>query len=309
MGKPMKAKDCRGIFTATLTPLTDDERLDVGAYEKLVNRILDEGQSGLYVAGTTGEGYGLDDSVRVDIYKQSVKAAQARRKGAFVIGHVGGVPTKRAVALGRAAADAGCNAISAIPPTGGKYNYDEITTYYAALAKATPLPLIVYYIPAFSGYDFPRPQLSRWMEIPNVIGLKFTSFDMYRLERLITLHPDKAFFNGHDEALLAGLITGAPAAIGATYNIVGKVGLKIYAAIQRGDLATARKAQAALNAFIEDMLSPGITWPRVYKAFVAETLGWPSPMTPGPGTVPPKDAARCMKASYEAAMALVETLP
>jgi len=304
----MQAKDCRGIFTATLTPLTDDERLNVGDYEKLVNRVLDEGQSGIYVAGTTGEGYALDDSVRVDIYKQSAKAVLSRRKKAFVIGHVGGVPTKRALALARAAAEAGCHALSAIPPAGGKYNYDEITAYYAAIADATSLPLIVYYIPAFSGYDFTRAQLSRWMEMPKVVGMKFTSFDVFRFERLITLHPDRAFFSGYDEALLSGLVSGARAAIGSTYNIMGKVALKVYAAVQRGDIATALKAQSALNAFIEDMVSPGINWPRVCKAFAAEILGWKSPMTPAPGAVPAKDAAKCMRASYEAAMALVDTL-
>ena len=305
----MQAKDCKGIFSATLTPLTEDERLDAASYEKLVHKVLDEGQSGIYVSGTTGEGYALDDSVRVEIYKLSARIVQSRRKGEFAIGHVGGVPTRRAVALARAAADAGCHAVSAVPPTGGKYNYDEITAYCTAIAQATPLPLIVYYMPAFSGYDFTRCQLSRWMEMPKVIGLKFTSFDMFRLERLIALHPDKAFFSGCDEALLSGLAVGARGAIGSTYNAVGKVALKVYAAVQRDDLDAARKAQAVLNGFMEDAFAPGTHWPRVYKAFVAELLGWPSPMAAGPGAVPSKDAVKCIKASYEAAMALAETLP
>ncbi len=309
MSTPMQEKDCRGIFAATLTPLTGDERLDVGAYEKLIHKVLDEGQAGIYVAGTTGEGYALDDGIRVEICKQSAKIAQSRRKPGLVIAHVGGVPTKRALALARAAADAGCNAISAVPPTGGRYNYDEITAYYSDIANATPLPLIVYYIPALSGYDFSRPQLSRWMEMPKVLGIKFTSFDMYRLERLATLHPSKVVFSGHDEALLAGLVSGAKGSIGATYNLMGRVALKIFAAVQRRDMDTARKAQAAMNAFIEDMLAPGITWSRSHKLLVAEVLGWPSAMTPGPGFIPSEDTIKCMRASYEAAIALIETLP
>ncbi|HYF48855.1 MAG TPA: dihydrodipicolinate synthase family protein, partial [Planctomycetota bacterium] len=245
------ADEWRGIYAACFTPLTSDEQLDEDAFERAARALIGEGQRGLYVCGSTGEGYALADDVRCAAFR--VAARIGRELNARIIAHVGSVPTRRAAAMARAAAECGCDSVAAIPPAGGRYSYVELTDYYTRLGQATALPLLVYHIPELSGYDFSRDELSRWLGLPNVAGIKFSSYDMYKLERLIALHTDKMFFHGADPMLMHGLAVGATGAIGSTYNLAGSIAIQIFESVRRNDIAAARRMQATLNTFIEVM--------------------------------------------------------
>jgi N-acetylneuraminate lyase len=295
---PLRRDGCRGIFSAILTPLTKKETLDEKCFAQLAHKLLAEGQAGLYVAGGTGEGTALDDNVRIETFRIAASVAKTRGKGEAVIAHVGGVATSRALYMARAAAEAGCNAIAALPPFGGRYSYAELTDYYRALSEAESIPLLVYHMPGGTGYDFSRRQLSGWLELPNVLGMKFTSDDMFRMERLATLHPDKAIFNGMDEMLMHGLASGALGAIGLTFNLIGPLALRLYDAFQRADRETVLAAQGTLNHLVEAYFDHGGL--RGFKAVAAEILGWPEVVSPAPGAIPGRDAYGSMKAAFAA---------
>ena len=290
---------CRGIIAAMLTPLTPDERLDRAPCEALVHTLLDEGQIGLYLSGSTGEGYALDDAVRVDLFQVAAAAARSRPDRATLIAQVGGVPTRRAVALARAAADAGCDAVSAITPAGGRYSFEEYKAYYQVLAAQSPLPLFVYHIPVVTGLRFSRPQLSELLELRNVVGMKYTNEDLFVLERLVTRHPDKVLLMGADQMLAFGLLAGAVGAIGTTYNLLGPVAIRIHRAVERGDMRAAVGEQGVLNAFVEALYEGGGL--RGFKALAAERFGWPSAVSPEPGLTPPPEVYAPMKRVLEAA--------
>jgi N-acetylneuraminate lyase len=204
--------------------------------------------------------------------------------------------------MARAAAEAGCHAIAAIPPHGGKYSYEELTGYYRALAAATPLPLFVYHIPEVSGYDYSREHLSRWLEMPNVLGMKFTSFDLFRLERLAALHPDKVIFSGADQMLAQGLASGARGAIGSTYNLAGPLAIRIHSAVRNNDIAAAMALQGRLNRFIECFQTEGRL--RGFKALAAGRFGWTSARSPAPGITPEASTLKSMRQTLEAALQL-----
>ena len=104
MTAPLNRESCRGIFAALLTPLTSDEDLDTDACERLVHALLDEGQPGLYLTGSTGEEFAIGDAVRAAVYSVAGRAVRERGKGERLIAHVGGVPTRRALSLARSAA-------------------------------------------------------------------------------------------------------------------------------------------------------------------------------------------------------------
>jgi N-acetylneuraminate lyase len=295
----------RGIYAACFTPITDDDKLDVGALENLTHALLAEGQRGLYVTGSTGEGFALEDNVRVDAFRTA--AAAAKSKDARIIAHVGGVPTRRAIAMARAAADVGCRAVAAIPPYGGSYTYDELTAYYAALAKDSPLPLLVYHIPEVSGYQLTREQLSRWLQMPHVAGMKYSANDMFVLERLCALHPDKLIFHGPDPLLMHGLANGVTAAIGATYNLAGLIALKILSAFDRQDYDSVRRGQAALNSFIESKNANGNM--RAMKALVAKRNGWNSGRSPLPATTVSPEKLAAVERALEESLSIAAKLP
>jgi N-acetylneuraminate lyase len=267
-----------GIYAACFTPLTADEGLDEAGFIRHVESLLGQPIRGLYVAGSTGEGFAIDDEVRAATFR--IAADRVRRRPEMrIIAHVGSLHTRRAIALAREAERCGCHAVAAVPPAGWKYSYDEITGFYRDIAGATALPLIVYHIPQLTGYDFTYRQLAAWLEMPNVVGLKYSSGDLYTMERLLSRYPRKLIFHGMDELLMHGIALGAVGAIGSTYNLVAPLAERIMAAAQRSD-PTARTLQASLNAFIETILASGGV--RAMKAVAAWREGWAHPGSPRP---------------------------
>ena len=140
----------RGIYPAMLTPLNQDESIDEDACIHLISHLA-ESCKGLYLTGGTGEEYGISDSVRMDVFQIAVSTAKGKIK---LIAHIGGVHTLRAVKMVQAACKAGVDAVSALPPHGGKYSFSEIFSFYKDIAEVSNVPLFIYYIPQTNGYKF-----------------------------------------------------------------------------------------------------------------------------------------------------------
>jgi len=287
----------RGVYAATLTPLRADESLDEEACAALTDRLLSEGQAGLYITGGTGEEYAIDDQVRVALYPLAMKAARGRGR---IIAHVGGVPTRRALRLLKAACDSGVDAVSALVPHGGRYDFDELLDYYRVLAAESSVPLLGYHIPAVTRYDLSLDELSAVLELPNVAGLKFTSSDFYLLERLRRRFPSRLLFAGRDEMLLSGLAAGADGAIGTSYNLVGAQAVELVRCFDAGDLAGALSQQGRINGFLEAFRGCPHHM-RAIKLLAAEEFGWECAVSPAPGQMPTSESIEPLRRAFRAA--------
>ena len=261
----------QGTYPAMLTPLTEEERLDPEGAVRLARGLLSEGHKGLYLTGNTGECYAIDDSVRIELFRHM---ASEIKEEATLIAHIGGVPTRRAVRMTHAACESGLHAVAAMTPYGGRYTDDEIVLFYRDLAAESSLPLFGYHIPSATGYSLGLDTLSQIMEIPNVIGMKFTHYDCHLLERLCTAFPDKVFLMGSDQMLLQGLSAGACGGVGTTYNLLGPWVLRVCERFANDDLNGARDAQRVVNAFVQSVVPLGPKWFRAFKALAAEKYGF-----------------------------------
>jgi N-acetylneuraminate lyase len=236
-----------GIYPAFLTPLDRDLRLVPSIAEKLLHHLMDTGVDGTYVAGSTGEGLRLSLEQRRLLTETIAHALPAGKK---LIVHVGTPSVSDALALADHAARSGAHAISSLPPAGDALS---VRAYYEELAKYSSLPLILYYFPKAAPTAFQNSQeLIDISELPNVIGVKFTDFNVYLLQQLAKR--SKLVFNGYDEALVAGLLMGARGGIGSTYNVMPQVYLEIYRAACRGDWETARQWQSRANSVLDILL-------------------------------------------------------
>jgi len=184
------------------------------AYEALLESVYSAGVDGIYVCGQTGEGLLQSVDQRKRVAEVSLKCSPA---GKQVIVHVGAYRTADAVELARHAGRIGVTAVSALPPIGA-YSFAEIRRYYEAIAAAADLPLLVYYFPEVSPAIKTAEQILELCSIPNVVGLKFTDFDLYRMR--ILKQSGKVLFSGRDEVLAAGLMMGADGGIGTFYNVL-----------------------------------------------------------------------------------------
>lgn len=237
-----------GIYPALLTPLSEDGSLHLRALDASLERIYAAGCDGVYVAGSTGEGLLLPPELREQLAAATVKATPQGRK---MIVHVGANSTATAVRLARHAESCGAHAISSIAPP-GPFSFEDIETYYRDLAASTSLPLILYFFPASAPAVSTYGHLERLCAIPNVAGVKFTSFDLYTLGRIPSL--GKFVWNGHDEVLAAGLLMGACGGVGSIYNVEPELFLGIYRAATAGNWPEAKRLQDRANALITIVL-------------------------------------------------------
>lgn len=237
--------DLRRIFSALVTPMRDDESIDVEVLRELVERQIARGVEGFYCCGSSGEALLLSLEERSDVVRAVVDQVSGRVP---VIAHVGTIRTRDAVSLAREAADAGVAAVSLIPPYYYNWTSDEVTTYYQTVLDAVPLPVLLYNIPQFTRITFDKHTARVLFEHERLLGLKHTSHDMYALERMTSAYPDKIFFNGFDEIYLSALAAGATAT----------VFIRVRDAFARGDMAEARRVQSQINDVVETLVAHGV---------------------------------------------------
>lgn len=238
-----------GILPALITPLDGQGKLNTRSYELLLERVYGAGCHGVYVCGQTGEGLQLPLEVR----ERAVEVAVANTpKGRNVVAHVGALSTADAVRLARHASAAGVRAVSSLPPN-SNYGFAEAKEYYQALATASSAPLMLYYFPGHSTAIQSAGQLLELCTIPNVTGIKYTSFDLYTLS--LVERAGITIFNGHDEVLVAGLLMGAHGGIGSFYNLVPELFAGLYADARDARWAAAREKQDRVNDLIRAVLA------------------------------------------------------
>lgn len=238
-----------GILPALVTPVDSEGSLMDRSYEALLERVYVAGSHGVYVCGQTGEGLQLPLAVRERAVEVAVASTPA---GRTVVAHVGAASTADAVRLARHACRSGAHAISSLPP-GSQYSFAEVRAYYEAIAAASTVPVLVYYFPGHSAAIQTVEEILDLCTIPNVVGLKYTAFDLYRLS-LVSL-AGYTIFNGHDEVLAAGLLMGAHGGIGSFYNLTPSLFVGIHADARAGRWAEAREKQDRVNRLIRAVLA------------------------------------------------------
>jgi N-acetylneuraminate lyase len=233
-----------GILPAVVTPFDRDGRFAPGPFEKLLAEIYAADVAGIYVCGQTGEGLLQTVEQRKQVAEAAVRCSPA---GKAVIVHVGAHQLPDAIELARHAAKIGASAVSSLPPLGG-YPFAEIKRYYAALIEACELPFFIYYFPEICPAIGSADQLLELCDSPKVAGVKFTDFDLFKLETLA--RTGATVFNGRDECLVAGLLMGASGGIGTFYNLVPGLFVDVWRQARAGRWAEARCTQDRINGLI-----------------------------------------------------------
>jgi len=237
-------ENLQGILPAVVTPFDAEGQFSPTAFEQLMEALFAAGVHGVYVCGQTGEGLQQAPAQRKLVAEAAVRCAP---QAASVVIHVGAAALEDAAELARHAARIGATAISSLPPPGEQVP-ERILTYYRGLAEASELPLLLYYFPEITPAISNLQLLEDLLALPNVVGLKFTDFDLYRLSNFRRL--GHVVFNGRDEVLVAGLLMGASGGIGTFYNLIPELFLDVWDLSQKGDWEKAREIQGEINELI-----------------------------------------------------------
>lgn len=249
-------KQFEGIYPAIITPIDENEEINVNALEQVIEKTIKQGVSGFYVSGSTGESFLLRDEQRVQMVKAVCEIVNGR---CDVIANIGAFSTKATVKMAEEVAGFGVAALSAVPPFYFSYSKDEIKQYYYDLADASGLPVIIYNIPKLSGVSFGTAELLEMLSYKGMVGVKQTTMDLMQTEALVRqCGPETTVFNGHDEILLPALSVGVKASIGSTFSIMADVFVELKKAFDAGDMERAKYLQGKGNEMIKTLLDIGI---------------------------------------------------
>jgi N-acetylneuraminate lyase len=256
---PFSHFQLRGLVAATFTPFRANGSLNLPRIKPVIDAVIAQGATGLYVCGSTGEGPLLSTEERLLVAETSVKAAAGRVPVVIQVGH-NSITEARAIAAH--AQRIGADAISATPP--GYFKPDSLENFIACIAHiaggAPKLPFYYYHIPVLSGVRFDMVDFLRTggPRIPTLRGIKFSDATLH--EMLACVEFDAGCYDilfGIDEMLLAGLAFGARGAVGSTYNFSAPLYKKIIAAFEAGDLATARSLQSLSAEMVRIIVGNG----------------------------------------------------
>jgi len=228
-----------GVIPAMITLFDEHENVDVKRTREMTEFLIARGADGLYLTGSTGEGFLMDHEERKLVVETVVDQVAGRIP---VIVHVGDIGTRKSIELARHAEAVGADAISSVPPFYWKFSNEDIINYYRDIAQSTSLPMVIYSVPLAGslGVDL----IMQLAKLPNVKGLKFTGKDHDQLNYLkANLPEDFIIYSGCDEMALSGLAVGADGIIGSFYNVMPELFTAIARCIQQSDLKRGLRLQ------------------------------------------------------------------
>lgn len=248
-------KSFKGIFPALLTPFDKNDNVNTAEFKKLVERNIEQGVNGFYVAGSTGEAFLLSEEERRLVYSTVKEAAGDR---VTLIAHVGTVSTKQAVEYAKYVESIGYDAVSAVAPFYYKFSNAQVVEHYKTIADSVKIPLIIYNIPSFSGVELTLDEIADLLSHDNILGVKYTSNDYFKLQQIKERCPDAIIYNGFDEMMISGLAMGADGGIGSTYNFMADKFIKIQQLWENGDIKGAQEIQWQANKIITALCKVGV---------------------------------------------------
>lgn len=236
----------KGLINAPFTPMQANGDINTAVIPAYAQMLVKNGLKGVFINGSSGEGYMLTPEERMELAEAWIKAVP---EGFKVIVHVGSCCLRESERLAAHAEAIGAWGIGAMAPPFPKIGrIEELVKYCETIAAAAPsLPFYYYHIPAFNGAFLPMLDLLKAADgrIPNFAGIKYTFESLYEYNQC-RLYKDGKYdmLHGQDETILPSLAQGgAQGGIGGTTNYNGRELVGIIQAWENGDLETAREKQ------------------------------------------------------------------
>ena len=206
------------LLTAMVTPFDSSGAVDIDASVALARYLVEHGSDGLVVAGSTGEGSALSDDEKVALF-----AAVAETVTVPVLAGTSSADTAASVALTRRASDVGIAGILATTPAYARPSQSGIAQHLAAIADATPLPVMLYDIPSRTGRAIhPSTTIELVRTVANIVALKDASGQLAAAAQTkATLGDDFDLYSGDDALTLPFMAIGAVGVVSVCSHWVG----------------------------------------------------------------------------------------
>lgn len=223
------------VLTAMVTPMTSDFAVDFSGAQTLATHLLELGNDGLVLNGTTGESPTTSDAEKADLIRE-VRAAVG--DGVPLIAGVGTNNTAHTIELARQAAAAGADALLVVTPYYSKPSQEGLLAHFRAVADATELPVMLYDIPGRSGVPIATETLLRAAEHDRIVAVKDAKGDLAASTAVLRA-TDLLWYSGDDGLNLPFLAIGAAGFVSVAGHLIADRLVAMRRAFINGDVAAA----------------------------------------------------------------------
>ncbi len=248
----------QGIIPPMITPLTDRDTLDIEGLERVIERMIAGGVSGIFPLGTTGEAPSLSYRLRRALIERTCLLVKDRIPVLVGITDTSLVESAR---LAREVADLGASAVVTSAPFYFPAGQPELREYLEQLLPELPIPLMLYNMPALTKTVFQREVIEWALDQEKVIGLKDSSGDLVYFKKMLLLaetkRPDWSLLVGPEELLGEVVLMGGHGGVNGGAILHPRLYVNLYEAERDSNLAEVRRLSDQVLALSSDLYSVG----------------------------------------------------
>ncbi|MCG6189535.1 dihydrodipicolinate synthase family protein [Maribellus maritimus] len=226
----------KGIIPPLVTPLINNETLDVEGLEQLIEHVISGGVHGIFILGTTGEFASLGYKLRRELIQKTCCFVNKRVP---VLAGVSDSAFVESVKLAQFAEEKGVDAVVLTPPYYFSSGQPELLEYLERIMKKIPLPLFIYNMPAHTKVMFAPDTVKAAADIPGIIGMKDSSGNLSYFNQIRYLmkegHPDFTFMIGPEELLSEFILMGGHGGVNGGANLFPRLYVDLYEASIKRD--------------------------------------------------------------------------
>lgn len=256
--------EIRGIFPALVTPFAADESVSLAAVTENIWRYNKTGVAGYVVLGSTGESVML---AREEVDAVLAAAKQAAGPNKLLIAGTGAESTSETIARTKRAAALGYALALVKTPYYYKpvYRGETYIRHYRAVADASPIPILLYSVPQFTGITLETPEILALSEHPNIVGIKDSSGNIQRVAEIVAdARRDFCVLTGGAAVIYPALAVGARGAVLALAAALPEKCAEVYTLTQQGKHQQASELQLTLALASKRIVSengiPGVKY-------------------------------------------------
>lgn len=240
----MKQPLC-GIIPPLVTPLIDNDTLDVKSLERLINHLISGGVHGLFILGTTGEEQSLSYAMRQQMIRETCRINAGRLP---VLVCITDTSITESINLAKVAADCGASGLVSAPPYYFATGQPELAQFYEELVPQLPLPVFLYNMPTHVKVSFAPSTVARLSLMPQVVGLKDSSANGVYFQSVKHVvqsigRDDFAMLCGPEEITGECILMGGHGGVNGGANMFPELYVAMYKAATEGNIQEMRRLQ------------------------------------------------------------------
>ncbi|WP_420113787.1 4-hydroxy-tetrahydrodipicolinate synthase [Pseudactinotalea sp.] len=241
------------VSVAMVTPMLRDGSVDIASARRLATHLVDSGCDALVLNGTTGESPTTHTPEKDELISAVADEVGDR---AMIIAGAGSNDTAHAVRIAEAAHKAGAHGLLVVSPYYNRPSQEGVYRHTLSIVESTPLPVMLYDIPGRTGVAFGDETLDRLAEHPLVLAVKDATGDVAQgFDRM--RRTGLEFYSGDDSLNLAWLVHGASGVVSVVGHLVAGSYVAMVAAVDDGELETARDISATLAPVCDALMGGG----------------------------------------------------